>query len=70
MAERVYLTKDGDMVDAVAFSHYGRSDGTTEAVYRANPGLAARGARLPAGVRVTLPEVEAPRPADTVRIWD
>jgi phage tail protein X len=65
----VYLSKEGDVVDAVAFKHYGRSWGTTEAVLRVNPGLAAFGVRLPAGLRIELPAVPPPETETIRRIW-
>ncbi|MEQ9132642.1 MAG: tail protein X [Salinisphaeraceae bacterium] len=57
---QTYRTKAGDMVDEICWLHYGRSRGTMEIVLEANPGLAAYGPVLPAGVVITLPVVEAP----------
>ena len=65
----VYTTLAGDMVDAVCHAHYGRRPGAVEAVLAANPGLAAMGPILPAGVRIVLPDLPAPGPS-TVRLWD
>lgn len=45
----------GDTVDALCWRHYGRTDGTVEAVLEANPGLAELGAVLPVGTPVRLP---------------
>ncbi|MGR3519998.1 MAG: tail protein X [Roseovarius sp.] len=41
------------------------------AILAANPGLAARGATLPAGLRITLPEVPDPKPdpVQPIRLW-
>jgi phage tail protein X len=67
----VYVTIDGDMVDAIAFARYGRHGSNTEAIYEANPGLAARGAVLPAGVAVRLPAIpQQETPAPIRRLWD
>ncbi|WP_323162869.1 tail protein X [Stenotrophomonas maltophilia] len=67
-----YKTRDGDVIDRVAFAHYGeQSPDVLRAVFEANPGLAARGPVLPAGVTVILPEI--PKPATTrkgVELWD
>ncbi|MFP4182779.1 MAG: tail protein X [Thiohalospira sp.] len=52
-----YRTTDGEMVDEICHRHYGRTRGVVEQVLEANPGLAARGPILPAGVRVELPEI-------------
>lgn len=64
-----YTTQQGDTVDLIAFDHFGKTKGPTEAILRANPGLAAAGPILPEGLKVTIPEV-APEPAPTVtRLW-
>jgi phage tail protein X len=65
-----YVTKDGDVLDAICWSHYGSRVGTAEAVLKANPGLASRGAALPAGVVILLPDVAAPAAQQAVRLWD
>ena len=64
-----YVTVDGDMVDLVCRRHYGRRRGAVEAVLEANPGLAARGPVLPAGVEILLPDLPSPGPA-IARLWD
>ncbi|CAB3758489.1 tail protein [Burkholderia sp. MSh2] len=53
-------TLQGDTVDALCWRHYGRTDGTVEAVLEANTRLASLGVVLPAGTPVHLP------PFDTV----
>ncbi len=64
-----HRTTDGDMVDEICKAHYG-DETMTEAVYEANPGLAARGPVLPMGVEITLPE-KAPSPVrQPVRLWE
>ena len=63
-----YRTKDGDMVDQICVDHYG-SETLVEAVYDANPGLAAQGPVLPMGLLITLPE-EAPKSVrQPLRLW-
>ena len=65
---KVYVTVDGDMADAIARDQMG-SEAQVAALLEANPGLAARGSVLPAGVAVAIP---APAPAvrpGTVRLW-
>ena len=60
----VVVTIDGDYVDAICWRWYGTTAGRiVEQVYEANPGLAARGLRLPAGVPIELPVIEAPAAA-------
>lgn len=67
----VYVTIDGDMVDAIAHARYGRHGANTEAIYEANPGLAARGAVLPAGVAIRLPIIaQQETPVAIRRLWD
>ena len=64
----VYRTRDGDVLDAICYERYGRQD-MVESVLGANPGLAARGAVLPSGVEILLPNA-APRPdATPIRLW-
>lgn len=64
-----YLTSDGDMVDEIAFRHYGSTVGTVEAIYDANRDLAELGPVLSAGVRIVLPDVAVE--TDTrVKLWD
>jgi len=56
-----YVTQQGDMVDAIAYVHYGTEHGgTAEAILAANPGLAAHGPVLPPNLRLTLPDLPAP----------
>jgi phage tail protein X len=50
--------QQNDTVDAVCWRHYGRTQGTVEAVLEANPGLAELGAVLPIGTAIELPEIE------------
>jgi len=69
---RLYVTKQGDMVDAIASRAYGSEHrGTTEAILNANPGLADRGPVLPANVTITLPDLPKPAPREiaTVDLW-
>lgn len=64
-----YRTKDGDMVDLICWHIYGRTRGVVEQVLEHNPGLAARGPILPAGVMVELPEITAPAAVEQVTLW-
>lgn len=63
-----YRTKDGDTADSIAYQRYGDRAGSVEAVLNANPGLAAKGDILPAGVLVKLPELAA-KTVPAVRLW-
>lgn len=69
---RTYVTKQDDMVDAIAAATYGSEhNGTAEAILNANPGLAAYGPKLPANLSITLPDLPAPGPRQiaTVDLW-
>lgn len=63
---------DGEPVDAICWRVLGRTKDVTEQVLALNPGLAAKGAALPAGTIVTLPEQRdlAPAVLETVKLWD
>lgn len=64
----VYRTRDGDRLDQICWTHYGRIATTVEAVLAANRGLAALGVLLPAGVTIRLPELPEPI-TQSVRLW-
>ncbi|AUY26267.1 tail protein X [Mixta calida] len=59
-----------DTVDALCWRHYGRTQGLTEQVLQANPGLALHGPFLPHGLEVELPDVTPAATAQTVQLWD
>ena len=69
-----HVTVDGDVLDAIIAARYGqRADvlgKVLRAVLDANPGLAERGAVLPAGVAIKLPDLPLPAAIPTVRLWD
>ncbi|WP_017906172.1 tail protein X [Pseudomonas asplenii] len=62
----------GDSVNLLLYREQGRCDDVMEeALWRLNPCLAEYGPVLPAGVWVTLPEVEARTPSVApVSTWD
>lgn len=55
----IYITKDGDTVDAICWNHYGQTVSVTERVLTENRHLAKYGAVLPAGVKIVLPTIES-----------
>lgn len=66
-----YVTSEGDVIDEICSPHYGPRAGAAEAALAANPGLADRGPRLPAGLRIELPELpEESRESGATRLWD
>ena len=48
-----YLTIEGDTADLIAYNRFGVTHGATEAILRANPGLAAGGTKLPQGMTIS-----------------
>jgi phage tail protein X len=68
MAETI-TTRDGDMVDQIAFDRYGYSAGAVEAILLANRGLAAYGPSLPAGLVVVLPAPAKKTRVESTRLW-
>jgi phage tail protein X len=64
-------TQQNDTVDALCWRHYGRTTGVVEVVLNANPGLASYGAVLPAGLLITLPDIQTSAPErQMVSLWD
>jgi phage tail protein X len=69
-----YRTKDGDMIDQIALSASGGSV-SLEAIYAANPGVAALGPVLPSGILISLPITASAAPSvaapvrKVVRLW-
>jgi phage tail protein X len=67
-----YKTRDGDVVDDIVFRHYGAlNPAMLLQVFEANPGLADRGAVLPANVAIALPAIAQPASlTKAVALWD
>jgi len=66
-----YTTRAGDMLDDIAFKHYGSTaNRVVEQVLAANPGLSDHGVALPAGLAIALPEIAAPERQLGARLWD
>ncbi len=56
-----YITTGGEMIDQIAWRHYGHQLGATEAVLAANPRLAEHPEFLPPGLLIELPTLAAQR---------
>ena len=70
MPKRV-TTRDGDVLDALVWQHYGRSD-VLSAVLEANPHLALMPPVLSAGLAgllIELPDLPLPVEASVIRLW-
>ncbi|MBI1495417.1 tail protein X [Halocynthiibacter styelae] len=65
-----YETKEGDTVDSIAWQHYGRHEGSTEALREANRGLAQSPLVLPAGLTVILPDLPEVSAVQPVKLYD
>ncbi|MHA3560902.1 tail protein X [Yersinia enterocolitica] len=64
------LAQQYDTVDAMCWRYYGRTEGVTEKVLAANPGLADIGPTLPHGYPVEMPEVSAATTTQTLQLCD
>ncbi|AQX31191.1 tail protein X [Bartonella schoenbuchensis] len=67
----IYVTKNGDMVDAICWKHYpkGQQALAVERVYTANHRLADLGPILKAGVTIVLPALPYPQATPVIRLW-
>ncbi|MGZ4954449.1 MAG: tail protein X [Methylobacter sp.] len=65
-----YLTKSGDMIDAICHHYYDNRPGAVERVYDANRNLSDHGPVLPSGLVIELPEIPATVIVKTVKLWD
>lgn len=66
-----YVSKAGDALDLICYREYGADPGAVEQVLEANPHIKDQAHRLPAGVKISLPDL-APRPQaqQPLRLWD
>jgi phage tail protein X len=64
------ISSDGDLLDAICKRHYGRET-LVPFVLAANPHLAKQPTILPAGLEITLPDVEATpdKNPPEIRLW-
>lgn len=67
--ERHYLTKEGDMVDAICWRYYGVTDGPTEAVYERNGFLSYENVILPGMLLIVLPIISSADSTTVKRFW-
>ncbi len=69
---KTHVTKQNEMLDMIAWQHYGYHGGTVEAILEANRDLSAMPCVLPAGLSILLPELPAAveRRPNVVRLWD
>jgi len=67
----LYLTSDNDMIDEICWRTYPKHQQAlaVEYVYEVNNRLADRGAKLPAGLTILLPDLPQPRTTPVINIW-
>lgn len=71
MMATIYMTTQGEMIDAICRRVYGDESGYVEQVLEANPGLAALPVLLPAGTKIVLPQIpKASEAVPVVSLWD
>lgn len=66
---KIYTTKDGDVLDAICWRHYGRTAGVFEKVLVSNRHLAEMPAVLPAGIKINLPIIDEPKSNQKIKLW-
>ncbi len=64
-----YITKDGDVLDAICFKYYGSTSGTVEKVLEANRHLAELGAIFNAGIKIVLPDLSQEEETESIKLW-
>ncbi|GJL37053.1 tail protein X [Enterobacter hormaechei] len=63
--------QQSDTVDAICWRYYGKTQGMTEIVLNANPGLADMGPVLPHGLEIELPEqASSSTVTQTIKLWE
>ena len=64
-----YVTKDGDVLDAICWKYYGSTTGVVEKVLEANRHLAELGNIFAAGVKIILPNLTQEEETESVKLW-
>lgn len=64
-----YKTQPGDLLDAIAYRHYGATDAdrALAAIYQANPRLAEMSIAPPPDTVIILPDLQTP---NQIKLWD
>ena len=65
----IYTSKDGETLDYIVWRHYGKTDGILEQVLTQNRPLAKYGAILPAGIKITLPDIIQDTNKNKIKLW-
>ena len=64
------IANDRELLDALCMRHLGTTRGVVEATLDKNPGLAAKGPRLPIGQVVELAEPDTAPARPSINLWD
>jgi phage tail protein X len=65
-----YITKDGDVLDAICWKYYGSTfNKTVEKVLEANRHLAELGSIFAAGVKIILPDLTQEEETESIKLW-
>jgi phage tail protein X len=64
-----YVTKDGDVLDAICWKYYGSTTGVVEKVLQANRHLAELDSIFAAGVKIILPDLTQEEETESVKLW-
>ena len=64
-----YITKDGDVLDAICFKYYGSTLGIVEKVLEANRHLSELGAVFAAGTKIVLPDLTPKEEVEGIKLW-
>ena len=64
-----YVTKDGDVLDAICWKYYGSTTGVVEKVLEANRHLAELGSIFAASVKIILPDLTLAEETESVKLW-
>ncbi len=66
-----YLTRQNDVLDAIASRYFGVGSFDMDIIYNANPGLADLGTHIPAGTLINLPpNAGYSRQQPHIQLWD
>lgn len=63
-----YITKDGDVLDAICFKYYGTTNGAVEKVLESNRHLSELGSIFNANVKIVLPDLPKEE-TESVKLW-
>lgn len=66
----IHVTSQGEALDLICYRHYGPHVGAVEQVLSVNPQIKTNAHRLPLGIEISLPDIQADSAPHAVRLWD